>query len=529
MDHAAEPLNLDSGARTAPVVVPVIMAGGSGTRLWPLSRELYPKQFLPLLSERSLLQDTLRRAARIAGAAPPLIVGAEAHRFLIQEQLEQTGVSGATVMLEPESRSTAPVAAVAAHFVAQQYGPDAVAFLLSADHTFRDEQRFVEAVNTGAALAAGGRIVTFGIKPTRAETGFGYLRAGASIDGAVCEVAAFVEKPDAEQAQEFLDDGGYSWNGGMFMFRADRFLSALAALEPEMCELTRTALADAQRQGSVLRLAAEPFRACRKDSIDYAVMEKTEGLAMVPMDAGWDDVGCWTFLGELPETDAQHNHARGDVLLQDAAGNLVHAGSRLVALLGVQNHVVVETDDAVLVAPRERAQDVKQLVTELKQARRSEADSHRRVYRPWGFYETIAQGERFQVKRISVKPGHKLSLQMHHHRAEHWVIVHGTARVTVGEREFLLSEDQSTYIPLGNVHRLENPGKVPLELIEVQSGAYLGEDDIVRLDDVYGRAPAAAEMTIQADAGNGAGEPDAAAELAALGEGRVGGRVPTAH
>lgn len=474
---------------TTPAVVPVLMAGGCGTRLWPLSRESYPKQFLALHGAHSLLQNTVLRARKIPNAAPPVVIGAAAHRFLIAEQLREAGVNNSTLLLEPEGRDTAPAAAVAAHYVAGQIGSDAIVFLMAADHVIADLDAFVTAAAAGAELAAAGHIVTFGIRPTEPATGFGYLRSGGSLDerSRALRVEAFVEKPDAARAQGFVEAGNYWWNSGMFMFRADRFLDELQRLEPALSHSAKAAVSLSASHADGLDLNLEAFCSCRKISLDYAVMEKIEDIALVPFDAGWDDVGSWTFLGALPATDPCENRVHGDVLLHDSCGNLVHAHSRLVAMIGVQDHVVVETDDAVLVAPRSRVQEVKEVVRRLRETERPEVVAHRRVYRPWGYYETLAGGDRFHVKRIMVKPGQKLSLQMHHHRAEHWVVVKGTARVTCAEREFLLCEDQSTYIPLGNVHRLENPGLVPLELIEVQSGVYLGEDDIVRIEDVYGR------------------------------------------
>ncbi|MCC2656836.1 MAG: mannose-phosphate guanylyltransferase/mannose-6-phosphate isomerase [Panacagrimonas sp.] len=473
------------------VVVPVLMAGGSGTRLWPLSRTAYPKQFLRLLADDcSLLQSTVRRAQRVPGATAPVVIGNEAHRFIIAEQLQEIGFEHPEIVLEPEGRNTAPVAAVAAHYALARHGADALVFLMAADQNVHDVAAFVSSATLAVEAARAGRLVTFGIQPQGPETGFGYVRVGAplqTVPGAF-EVSGFFEKPSLERAQGYLSQGGYYWNGGMFMFRADAFLRELQALEPDMHDHAGAALSGAApRDLDFIRLDPGAFKACRSDSIDYAVMEKSRNIALVPLDAGWDDVGSWTFLAKLHAADEDGNHVRGNVILEDARNNLVQTGKRLVSLLGVENTVVIESDDAVLVASRDRLQDVGKIVKRLQGDRRGEANSLPRVARPWGYYETIAVSDRFQVKRILVKPKHKLSLQMHHHRAEHWVVVRGTAKVTCGDKEFLLTEDQSTYIPLGTTHRVENPGKVPLEMIEVQSGAYLGEDDIVRFEDVYGR------------------------------------------
>jgi mannose-1-phosphate guanylyltransferase/mannose-6-phosphate isomerase len=491
-------------------LLPVLMAGGSGTRLWPLSRELYPKQLLKLTNDKSLLQNTALRAKKIPGSLPPVVICGETHRFLVAEQLREAGVSNATIILEPEGRNTAPAATIAALHARQKYGEDTQVFLMSADQAVAREEAFVKAV-VAAMPAARGRIVTFGIKPTRPETGYGYLKAGKPLKdvapmgrshmgrshvgrshkggGGAREVAAFVEKPDAKKAARFLKAGGYYWNGGLFLFEAKQLLAEVARLEPAMLEACEQALAGAKRDLDFIRLDAESFKRARKESIDYAVMEKTPDIALVPLDAGWDDVGTWSFLGNLPPTDKRGgNFTRGDVWLHDVKNSLIHAEGRLVAAVGIQDHIVVETRDAVLVTTRERAQDVKKIVESLKAAKRPEANDHPKVYRPWGWYDSIAFGERFQVKRIGVKPGQKLSLQMHHKRAEHWIVVKGTAKVTIDDRVFDLCENQSTFIPLGAKHRLENATSDPLEIIEVQSGSYLGEDDIVRFEDVYGRA-----------------------------------------
>ncbi|MFA5938563.1 MAG: mannose-1-phosphate guanylyltransferase/mannose-6-phosphate isomerase [Sinimarinibacterium sp.] len=467
-------------------LVPVLLAGGSGTRLWPLSREAFPKQFLKIGGERTLLQQTALRGQQLDGAAPPVVICGEQHRFIVAEQLREIGIGDATIILEPEGRNTAPAAAIAALHVRSRYGDDAQIFLMSADHVVADVPAFCAAAARAAFAARQGRLMLFGIRPTRPETGYGYLRRGESLGDGIYRVAQFVEKPDLERAREFVRDGLHDWNGGLFLFQAGLFLSELERFEPDMVAACKAALDQARRDLDFIRLDAAAFRQARADSIDYALMEKTDKAALVPMDAGWDDVGSWAYLDKLPK-DAHGNYSHGDVLIEDSSNVLVHSESRLVAALGLNDQVIVETKDAVLVTTREHAQNVKSLVARLKAAKRNEAQEHPAVHRPWGSYEGIAVGPRFQVKKIVVKPGHKLSLQMHHHRAEHWIVVSGTARVTCGEKDFLITENQSTYIPLGVRHRLENPGSVPLELIEVQSGGYLGEDDIVRFDDAYGR------------------------------------------
>ena len=411
------------------MIVPVLLAGGSGTRLWPLSREGYPKQFLKLTDEWSLLQHTVRRAAALAGATPPILICNEAHRFLVAEQLRQAGVGDAKILLEPAARNTAPAVAVACLVARERHGGDALVFIMAADHLIADLSNFVGAVEIASKVALHGRLTTFGITPHRAETGYGYIQKGKILPEGGFEVAAFVEKPDSNRAKAYVDSGEYLWNSGMFLFKAQSFLDELQRLDPAMFEACSAAVANSKQDLDFVRLDAAAFKAVRSDSIDYAVMEKTDKAAIVPMDAGWDDVGSWSFL-ETRTRDSRGNYSHGDVMLEDSDNTLVHSESRLVAALGLKDVVVVETKDAVLVSARNRAQDVKRIVTRLKDLRRPEAESHTVVHRPWGSYETIGLGSRFQVKRIIVKPRQKLSLQMHHHRAEHWIVVCGTARVT---------------------------------------------------------------------------------------------------
>jgi mannose-1-phosphate guanylyltransferase / mannose-6-phosphate isomerase len=470
------------------MIVPVILSGGSGTRLWPLSRELYPKQLLPLCGERTMLQETLLRLEGAEGVAPPIVVCNEEHRFLVAEQLRHIDVSPAAILLEPVGRNTAPAVALAAAAALQDraQGDDPVLLVLPADHVIRDPEAFRAALVLGKRLALEDKLVTFGVVPDRPETGYGYIRSVAR-DGAA-PVHQFVEKPNIALAQEYVSSGEYYWNSGMFMFRATRYIEELRTHRPEIVTQAVAAIAGARKDLDFVRVDRQAFEACPSDSIDYAVMENTAYAWVVPLDAGWSDVGSWASLHDSCDADEDGNVAIGDVLLEDTANCYVYAGSRLVAALGLADCVVVETKDAVLVAPRDRVQEVKKLVERLKAEGRYETSLHREVFRPWGSYDSVDNGDRFQVKRITVKPGAKLSLQMHHHRAEHWIVVQGTAKVTCGDKTFLLGENQSTYIPMGTMHRLENPGKVPLHLIEVQSGAYLGEDDIVRVEDTYGRS-----------------------------------------
>ena len=462
---------------------PVLLSGGTGTRLWPLSREAYPKQFLPLAGDETMVQATWRRVAPLAGVAP-IVVANEEHRFLVAEQLRQIGAPTPAIVLEPVGRNTAPAIAAAA-LQAMSTGDDPLLLVLPSDHVVRNEAGFRDAVSAACAAAEAGALVTFGIVPDAPETGFGYIQA--ETGEGVRRVLRFVEKPDAATAQSYLDAGGYYWNSGMFLFRASRYLEELGKFQPDIVASVTAAFAAAKRDGDFIRLDKEAFAASPSDSIDYAVMEKTADAKVLPVDIGWNDVGSWSALWEVAERDGDGNAHRGDVIAVDSRNTYAYA-QRLVALVGLDDIVVVETDDAVLVAHKDRVQEVKQVVAQLKESQRSQAVLHRKVYRPWGAYDSIDTGERFQVKRITVKPGGVLSLQMHHHRAEHWIVVSGTARVTRGEETLLLSENQSTYIPLGVTHRLENPGMVPLELIEVQSGSYLGEDDIVRFEDMYGRS-----------------------------------------
>jgi mannose-1-phosphate guanylyltransferase/mannose-6-phosphate isomerase len=469
------------------MLVPVILSGGSGTRLWPLSREHHPKQFLPLVGEESLLQDTLRRVAEL-DVVGPLVVCNEHHRFMVAEKLRQIAVQPTGILLEPIARNTAPAVAVAALAAQHLAGPDtdAIMLVLPADHMIVDVQAFHRAVTAGLLEARAGKLVTFGVVPTKAEVGYGYIRYGAGA-GPGYPIIEFVEKPSAERAAHYVASGEYLWNSGMFLFSATRYLQELQKFAPAMHVCCEAAWRASQKDLDFIRLPVDEFSLCPSDSIDYAVMEKTSSAVMVPLDAGWSDVGSWSALHESLQADERGNVTRGDVISEDASGCYLYSTDRLVAAVGLVDHVVIETKDAVLVAPKTRVQDVKNLVATLKRMGRSEPSLHREVFRPWGSYDSVDGGARFKVKRLTVNPGAKLSLQMHHHRAEHWIVVEGSALITCNDRVFTLSENESTYIPVGATHRIENPGTVPLHIIEVQSGSYLGEDDIVRFEDTYGR------------------------------------------
>jgi mannose-1-phosphate guanylyltransferase/mannose-6-phosphate isomerase len=470
------------------MIVPVILSGGSGTRLWPLSRSGYPKQFLGVTEERTMFQLTLTRLKGLPNVQPPIVVGNENHRFIIGEQLHTLNLKTQAILLEPVGRNTAPAIAAAAA-AAMANGADPLLLVLAADHVITDVAAFHNAVEAGVPAAEAGALVTFGIVPTAPETGYGYIQVKERVSGAqAIEVTAFVEKPDLATAQQYLADGRHLWNSGMFLFKASVLLAELEKFSPAVAKAAREAVAKAKSDLDFLRLDKEAFSASPEDSIDYAVMEKSDKVKVVPLLAGWSDVGAWNAVWDVAAKDADGNATRGDVLLQGARNSYVHADHRLVAVIGLDDVMVIETSDAVLVASKGAVQDVKKIVDRLKADGRKEAGLHREVFRPWGSYDSIDQSDRYQVKRITVNPGQKLSVQMHHHRAEHWVVVSGTARVWLGDKEVLLTENQSTYIPVGVVHALENPGKIPLELIEVQSGAYLGEDDIVRFEDRYGRA-----------------------------------------
>ncbi|MCB5943568.1 mannose-1-phosphate guanylyltransferase/mannose-6-phosphate isomerase [Acidocella sp. KAb 2-4] len=476
-----------TSAAPANQIIPVILSGGSGTRLWPVSRKSFPKQFWPLIAAHSMLAETALRAAS-PEFTPPIVVANQDHRFVVAEQLREAGIGGARIVLEPVGRNSAPAIAVAA-LLAAEAAPDSVLWIMAADAAINDREALRAALRTALPAAQAGHIVTFGMEPTAPETGYGYIARGAALPGldGVFQVARFVEKPDLARATALLASGGHLWNSGMFLFRADTMLAELEQLSPEVLAAARAALAARNADLDFIRLGTAEFGEAPDISIDYAVAEKTARAVVVPAAIGWSDVGSWAALFDISAKDEAGNVALGDVVLEGVESSYVRSEAGLTALLGVRDLVVVNTQDAVLVASRDQAQNVKLIVDRLKAAKRSEADSHNRTYRPWGFYESLIQGDRFQVKRIVVWPGQKLSLQKHYHRAEHWVVVQGVASVTRDDEIQLLRENESVYLPLGSLHRLENPGKIPLTVIEVQSGAYLGEDDIVRFEDTYGR------------------------------------------
>lgn len=463
---------------------PVVLAGGTGSRLWPKSRAALPKQFLSLTSNSTMLQDTVTRLNG-TNAEPPVFICNDAHRFLVAEQLRKKNIEHDGILLEPVGRNTAPAIALAA-LHATKTGNDPVLLVLAADHLIKDQEAFHSAIVKAEALANEGKLVTFGIVPDKPHTGYGYIKAGKVLNVGF-EVADFVEKPQPETAKQYVESGDFFWNSGMFMFKASRYIEELGKYNPEMLEVCRRAIETEAPDLDFIRVDSEIFSTCPEDSIDYAVMEKTDSAAMVPLDAGWSDVGSWTSLWETADKDEDGNICVGDTILEKTRNSYVNAEQRLVSVIGLEDVIVVETKDAVMVAHKDDAQSIKNVVNKLKAEKRPEFEFHREVFRPWGSYDSIDNGARFQVKRITVKPGEKLSVQMHHHRAEHWIVVSGSANVTIDDNTKLVTENESVYIPIGAVHALENPGKIPLELIEVQSGAYLGEDDIVRFSDRYGR------------------------------------------
>lgn len=465
-------------------VIPVILCGGSGSRLWPLSRENYPKQLLSLIDDDSLLQNTLTRCRGLSGIAEPILVCNEEHRFLVAEQMREIGVESSAIILEPEGRNTAPAVAIAAHVAL--LSEDAILAVLPSDHAIVDTHRFIEALSIAVAFAEKNKLVTFGVVPDRAETGYGYIRRGEAVGDGYC-VDQFVEKPDQLNAKKFFESGDYLWNSGMFVFKASVYLKELSRQNASMADAMTRATTLLTQDLDFTRVDEMAFRSSPSDSIDYAVMEHTNDAVVVPLDAGWNDIGSWDALWKISEKDEQGNALMGDVVTHDVKNSYVRAEHRLVAVLGLDDVVVVETADAVMVASQSSAQGVKDIVGQLSSDDRVERSFHRKVYRPWGFYEGVDSGPDFQVKRISVEPGASLSLQLHHHRAEHWVVVSGTALVTIGERTFELQQNESTFIPIETPHRLQNTSEQGLEIIEVQSGSYLGEDDIVRFDDQYGR------------------------------------------
>lgn len=475
-------------------MIPVILSGGSGSRLWPLSRKQYPKQFLALTGDHTLFQQTLERLV-FEGMEPPVVVSNQEHRFIVQEQLEALNLKTQSILLEPFGRNTAPAVAIAAMKLMAE-GRDELLLILPADHVIEDQRAFQRALALATNAAEKGEMVLFGVPADRPETGYGYIKSGdeRGLPDGVIRVERFVEKPDEARARQFVEEGGYFWNSGMFLFRTSRFLEELKKHDADIYDTCLLALERSQHDGDLVNIDAATFECCPDNSIDYAVMEKTRRACVVPLAAGWNDVGSWSSIWEVHDKDADGNVTMGDVVVHDSHNCLVHGNGKLVSVVGLEDIVVVETKDAMMIAHKDRVQDVKKVVNQLEAAGRSETQNHCQVYRPWGSYDSVDMGGRFQVKHISVKPGARLSLQMHHHRAEHWIVVSGTAQVTCDDKTFLLTENQSTYIPIASVHRLANPGKIPLEIIEVQSGSYLGEDDIERLEDVYGRTTENVEL-----------------------------------
>lgn len=471
-------------------MIPVILSGGAGSRLWPLSRSLFPKQFLSLIDNNTMIQDTVLRLSGIGENVEPVIVCNESHRFIVAEQLQQINVLKRSIILEPIGRNTAPAIAAAAYNAIKENksGEDPVLLILAADHSIKDTETFCTKIKLAEKIAEQGKLVTFGITPKSPETGYGYIKAGNKLDSGSYNLEKFVEKPDLETAKKYLESGDFYWNSGMFMFKASVYLEELSKWEPRMAELAKKAVDSATRDYDFIRLDKESFSSCPSNSIDYAVMENTEKGVLVPLDAGWNDVGSWSSIWEINPKDGNGNVLIGDVVTESTKNSYIRAEERrMVACVGVQDLVIVDTKDVVMVASKDKVQDVKTIVNKLQKENRKEVSENRVGYRPWGTYDSIDRDKRYQVKHITVKPGGKLSVQMHHHRAEHWIIVSGTAKVLKGETEHLLTENQSIYIPIGTVHALENPGKIPLELIEVQSGSYLNEDDIIRFEDKYGR------------------------------------------
>jgi mannose-1-phosphate guanylyltransferase/mannose-6-phosphate isomerase len=476
-------------------IIPVILSGGSGTRLWPLSRKQYPKQYLPLAEEKTMLQATLQRLKGLENLADPIIICNVEHRFLVAEQLHKIGINTPKILLEPVGKNTAPAIAAAAHYIIKYCAPLSQMLILPADHVIQDIPVFHQAIQTASKQAENGKLVTFGITPTTPHTGYGYIKTeapslsqGEGWDvGKAEKIERFKEKPNQKTAEQYLKEGSYLWNSGMFLFQTDHLLKELAIHAPDIVQITQQSIEKATKDLDFIRLESESFAATTSDSIDYALMEKTDQAVVVPLDAGWNDIGSWTALHEIGKKDQNNNVIKGDAITIDTTNSYIHADHHIIAAIGVENLIIIDTADATLITIKEQAQQVKSIVEQLQQQDRCEEQLHRKVYRPWGWYDSIEKESRFQVKRICVNPGASLSLQKHYHRAEHWIVVSGTAKITNGDKTELLSENQSTYIPVGTLHRLENPGKLPLEMIEVQSGSYLGEDDIERFEDSYGR------------------------------------------